>query len=243
MESNVFQIKTAVFEGPLELLVQLIEKRKLFINDISLATVTDDYIAYIKSVGHFPMRQAASFILIASTLLLLKSKSLLPTLNLTLEEEGSIDDLERRLRLYKYFQAISKSVYEILGKNIIYPKVYTKVTDPIFSPQKDITSKNLHTSIQSVINRLPKVKVEKAVAVEKTISLEETLLSLTKRVKANLKLSFNEFSDFGKAEKINVIISFLAMLELVKQEAITVSQENHFEDIHMESSEPGLPQY
>src|SRR5210317_1605912 len=96
MEGNVFQIKTEVFEGPLDLLLQLVEKRKLFINDVSLAKVTEDYIDYVNAVERFPMADAAQFILIASTLLLLKSKSLLPSISLTDEEEESIENLERR---------------------------------------------------------------------------------------------------------------------------------------------------
>ncbi len=91
-----YLVKTHIFEGPLDTLLSLIEKRKLFINDISLAQVADDYIAYIKSLNEFPIADSSHFILIASTLVLIKSKSLLPDLNLTTEEQESIDDLEDR---------------------------------------------------------------------------------------------------------------------------------------------------
>ena len=73
-----FIVKQQHFEGPLDLLLSLIEKRKLFINDIALAKVTDDFISHIQSLNQFPMADSANFILIASTLLLIKSKSLLP---------------------------------------------------------------------------------------------------------------------------------------------------------------------
>ena len=82
-----FKVKTSSFEGPLDLLLDLIEKRKLFINDVSLAKVTDDFIAHIKQFDDLPMAESAHFILIASTLLLIKSKSLLQELNLTEEEK------------------------------------------------------------------------------------------------------------------------------------------------------------
>ncbi|MEK7117749.1 MAG: segregation/condensation protein A, partial [Patescibacteria group bacterium] len=82
-----FKVKTGDFEGPLELLLELIEKRKLHINDVSLSQVADDFIAHIKSLEEFPMNDSADFILIASTLLLIKSKSLLPTLELTEDEK------------------------------------------------------------------------------------------------------------------------------------------------------------
>lgn len=78
-----FKIKTEVFEGPLDLLLSLVEKRKLFISDISLASVTDEYINHINKLPEYSMDDRTQFILIASTLLLIKAKSLLPNLPLT----------------------------------------------------------------------------------------------------------------------------------------------------------------
>jgi len=243
MESNVFQIKTEIFEGPLDLLLQLIEKRKLFINDLSLAKVTDDYIDHIKAAENFPMSDAAQFILIASTLLLLKSKSLLPTISLTEEEEESIEDLERRLKSYRYFQRLSHGVLEIFGRNVIYSRTYTKITDPLFSPQKGFTISSAHESIYSVLDHLPRKRKYMEVSVKRIVSLENTIQSLTERMQKTLKMSFREFAQHDKAEKIDVIIGFLAMLELVKQEIIYVNQSQHFDEIHMESKAPTLPQY
>src|SRR4249920_742770 len=100
-KNSHFRIKTEVFEGPLDLLLSLVEKRKLFINDISLAKVTDDFIAYIQKFDNMPMADSAQFILIASTLLLIKSKSLLPSLTLSEDEEEGIHDLETRLKIYQ----------------------------------------------------------------------------------------------------------------------------------------------
>ena len=88
MQTAGFAIKTETFEGPLDLLLHLIEKRQFFINDIALAKVTDDFIAYIQERKDMPMGEVAQFIVVASTLLLIKSKSLLPVLDLTEEEIG-----------------------------------------------------------------------------------------------------------------------------------------------------------
>jgi segregation and condensation protein A len=93
--NTIYKVKTETFEGPLDLLLSLIEKRKLFINDISLAKVADDYVSHIQSLGNFPIADSANFILIASTLLLIKSKSLLPQLTLSEEEQTNVDDLEK----------------------------------------------------------------------------------------------------------------------------------------------------
>lgn len=243
MGSDVFQIKTEVFEGPLDLLLQLIEKRKLFINDVSLAQVTNDYIEYVKAVEHFPMKDIAQFILIASTLLLLKSKSLLPTISLTDDEEECIEDLEQRLRMYKYFKNLSTGIHEIFGRKIIFGRTHTRITNPLFSPQKNFTPKGAHQSILTVIDHLPRKKKYIEVAVKRIVSLENTIQSLTDRMQKTLRMSFREFAQHDKAEKIDIIIGFLAMLELVKQEVIHVNQEKHFDEIHMESRTPSLPQY
>jgi chromatin segregation and condensation protein Rec8/ScpA/Scc1 (kleisin family) len=90
---------------------------------------------------------------------------------------------------------------------------------------------------------LPKFeKLSKAI-VQKVVSLEEMIQSLSKRVSNSLKMSFKDFSGFGKKEKVHVIVSFLAMLELVKQGAINVVQENHSSDITIETKEIGTPKY
>ena len=99
-----YHVKTEQFEGPLDLLLSLIEKRKLFISDFSLSRVADDYISHIRTFERFPMNDVANFLLVASTLVLIKSKTLLPELDLTKEEETDIDDLKKRLALFEIFQ-------------------------------------------------------------------------------------------------------------------------------------------
>src|SRR3990167_10380841 len=110
-----FAVKTQVFEGPLDLLLELISKRKLFVNDVSLSQVTDDFIAYIQEHDEFPLSESAEFILVASTLMLIKSRSLLPTLELTEEEEESIHDLEDRLALYARTKELAVELKSIFG--------------------------------------------------------------------------------------------------------------------------------
>jgi segregation and condensation protein A len=243
MEQQKYNVKTEVFEGPLDLLLSLIEKRKLFINDISLAKVADDYIEYINRQSEFPMLKTADFILVASTLLLIKSKSLLPSLSLTQEEEGSIEDLELRLKVYKRIKELSRHVRERFGEKIIFAKCPSRAVEPLFSPSREISVKNIVLSVQTVLSNLPKAKFIPKAVVEKAISLEEMIDNLTERINKNLKMSFKEFSGIGKVEKVNIIISFLAMLELVKQGIIKVAQDRHFSDITMETDSVGIPKY
>lgn len=244
MEQQEYTIKTEVFEGPLDLLLSLIEKRKFFINDISLAQVADDYIEYINKQENFSMARTADFILIASTLVLIKSKSLLPTLSLSEDEQENIDDLEKRLKLHQRMKELSLHITKKFGKNIMYPRTPSKNIEPVFSPDKSLSLPKIKEGVMSVLHNLPKkvIAMPKKV-VQKVISLEEVMGNLAQRITKNLKMSFKEFSGIGKKEKIDVIVSFLAMLELVKQGAISVTQDERFSDITIESDNVGVPSY
>lgn len=243
MTNNQFKIKTEVFEGPLDLLLSLIEKRKLLVNDISLAKVTDDFISYLQNREVYSIKDTSDFLIIASTLLLIKSKSLLPTLNLSEEEKADIEDLELKLKIYKKIKELSLSIKNNFGKKIIFfPN--TRKAEPVFSPSPEMNKENISEAIFEVIKNLPKFEVKPKLKVTKVISLEEMITNLTKRVQSSLKMSFKDFSGIGgKVEKVNVIVSFLAMLELVKQGIIDVHQQDKFEDIQMESKNVGIPTY
>ncbi len=244
---EIFTIKTEAFEGPLDLLLSLVEKKKLFINDIALSKVTDDFIAHIQNFEKLPMADSAQFILIASTLLLIKSKSLLPALNLTEEEEEGIHDLETRLKIYKRIKEASKHVQEMFGVKVIFPQYQMKPITPIFSPHESTNLLSLAQAIKDIIKSLPKKELVPKAIIKKVISLEEMIDDLTKRISQGLKMKFSEFSGMNKGEqkveKVNVIVGFLAMLELVKQGLIHVSQDNNFGDINIESKEIGVPRY
>lgn len=251
-----FRIKAGEFEGPLDLLLDLIERRKLHISDVSLTQVADEFIEYTKGFEDFPIADSADFILIASTLLLIKSKSLLPNLELTQEEEESIENLEERLELYKRYKELSVQIQKMFG-NFLYFAEESKQKRIVFAPTIEITTQNLREALLQTINSIPKeVKLDK-VTVAKVVSLEEMMDKLSKRIEEGLRTSFREFTrlpspdgsdiggqaNMGKTQKVDVIISFLAMLELVKRGSLRVSQENHFDDITMETENIGLPNY
>ncbi len=240
--SGTFKIKTEAFEGPLDLLLTLVEKRKLFINDISLAKVTDDFIAHIQKFEKLPMGESAQFILVASTLLLIKSRSLLPALKLTEEEEGDIKDLEIRLKIYKRIKDASVHVKTLFGNEMIFQPSQERPTEPFFSPHESMNLLGLAKAIRDVIQHLPKKENLPKAVVRKVVSLEEMIDNLTQRITTGLRMSFKEFSA-NHTERVNVIVSFLAMLELVKQGTIHVSQDSNFGDIHMETKHIGVPRY
>jgi segregation and condensation protein A len=238
-----FTVKTHSFEGPLDLLLDLIEKRKLFINDISLAKVTDDFIAHVKSFDSMPMGESAHFILVASTLLLIKSKSLLPQLQLTDEEQGDIHDLETRLKMYKRIKEASVHIGKLFGEEVIFGQSQARPVAPVFTPAAEFTLERALLSLRDLINRLPKKEKIPHTVVKKVVSLEEMIGTLTNRITSHLRMSFKEFTKEHKENKVNVIVSFLAMLELVKQGVVHVTQEKNFDDIHMETKEIGVPRY
>lgn len=238
-----FTIKTQAFEGPLDLLLDLIEKRKLFINDISLAKVTDDFIAHVKQFENLPMGESAHFILIASTLLLIKSKSLLPGLDITEEETGDIHDLETRLKIYQRIKEASKHIQRMFGGDMIFPQSQSRPMIPTFVPDPRFTLEKALSSLKDLINKLPKKETMPKVMVAKVMSLEEMIGTLTARITSHLRMSFKEFTRKHKENRVHVIVSFLAMLELVKNGVLQVSQEANFGDIVMETKEVGVPKY
>ncbi|MFA6314936.1 MAG: ScpA family protein [Candidatus Paceibacterota bacterium] len=238
-----FTIKTQSFEGPLDLLLDLIEKRKLFISDISLAKVTDDFIMHVKQFEHLPMGESAHFILIASTLLLIKSKSLLPELALSEEEQTDISDLETRLKIFKRIKEASIGIQNLFGKQIIFGRSQSRIISPVFAPSPEFTLEKALFLLTDLINRFPKQETLPKHVVRKVISLEEMISTLTTRITSHLKMSFKEFTKEHKGNRVNVIVSFLAMLELMKKGILEVSQETHFGEIQMETKEVGVPRY
>jgi segregation and condensation protein A len=233
---NSYQFKIAGFEGPFGLLLNLIEKRKLFINDVSLAAVTEDYLNYMNKLGSLDPTEISSFVLVASTLILIKSKSLLPNLNLTLEEEGDIHNLEERLRLYELFTKLGGNLKNIFGDKMIFAPLERKNEVLVFLPDERITSRNMMGFARGVLGSMPKKIFLPKVEVQKVISIEEMISNLTERINNSLKMNFKDFA--GKAvtreEKVFVIVGFLAMLELVRNGILNVIQESDFSDIIIE---------
>ena len=240
--STSYQIKLEQFEGPLDLLLSLIEKRKLFINEISLAKIADAYMEHIRRFEHFPLADTAHFILVASTLVLIKSRSLLPNLTLTQEEEGSIAHLEDRLKQYSRIKELSEHIKKCFGKTPIFLGTPQPLT-PVFMPDQSMTLAALAQAVREVIQNIPQKNTLPHTTVKKVISLEEMIDRLTTRITQSLKMSFKDFSNRDRGEKVEVIVSFLALLELVKQGIVAAHQENHNADITMETHAVGVPMY
>jgi len=245
------EVKTEVFEGPLDLLLELIEKRKLLINDISLAEVCDEYIARINSATVLPVGETAEFIALAATLLLIKSRSLLPTLDLSQEESRDIKELEYRLALYQIIKEAARGLAS--APNPLYEGIFPQ-QEPLFLFDTSISLASLRSAAQTLLDGFPTTLALPNVAVKKIISIEEVIQTLAGRISSAFRLSFKEFSlsagqagGHGKSAnteaKQAVIVSFLALLELVKQGIIKAQQAEGFGDIMLEQDSVSTPTY
>lgn len=238
---NPYRVKAGSFEGPLDVLLSLIESRKLLINEVSLSEVTNDYIDYVKSLENLDdstrINNISAFVIVAATLILIKSKSLLPSLDLTDDEEEKIVDLEERLRLYKIIKESSIDIKNSFGVKILFSRVDRQFADPIFTPDNQMSKENLLLVIEEVFAKMPKIEEKlPEVEVKTVISIDQMINNLENKILEKMNMSFKEFSNshggtHHKEVKVNVIVSFLAMLELVRNGIIDVIQNNSFEDI------------
>ena len=241
MTQTTFTLEIEGFSGPLALLLDLIEQQKLDINTISLAQVADEYVAYISDRNNIALNEISQFLVLASTLLLIKSRSLLPTLSLTEEEEEDIQELETRLHIYTAVRRASRLLakrWRLHG----YLTNHTVTRDIVFTPSHNLTKENVYEALQRSIATLPTFIAKKTAHIAKTISLDETIENLTKRVQRELSQSFSKITN-GK-NKMEALIHFLALLELVKRGALKTVQEEHFSDITLTyDAVEELPQY
>ena len=232
-------VKTPVYEGPLEVLLELIEKRKLLINDISLAQVADDYIARVNALPELPVGETAEFVALAATLLLIKSRSLLPSLEISGEESRDIKELEYRLAVYQIIRDASIGLGRMDETYLWEGRAPEQ--EPLYIPAPEATTSSLRAAAQALIEGFPQNLALPKVAVRKIISLEEMIESLAARIQSAFKMSFKEFT--GSAQRAEVIVGFLALLELVKQGIIKAEQESEHGDITLESGSVSAPRY
>jgi segregation and condensation protein A len=225
--------KLEQFEGPLGLLLSLIEKEEMNITEVSLAKVADQYIEFIKSRENINPDDMADFLVVAAKLLLIKSKALLPFL--FPEEEKEIEEFEEQLKMYKEFLEAAKKIEKIIGKKkFMFPREFNRkailANINLFSPPKSLTKETLLMVINDIVNNLvipEKLEEEK---MEHKISIEEKILFIQQNLIERIKMNFSNMIKSAK-NKTEVIVSFLAMLELVKQREIVAEQEDLFEDI------------
>ncbi len=221
-------VRDKTFEGPLDLLLNLIEKEKLDICKISLAKITNSYLNEIQKIDT-SNEKLADFLIVASKLLYLKSQAVLPLLSPKEEEE--IDDLETQLKEYKKFKELSLKFSEIIDQNqrSFEPGVRNFQTD-LFLPPVGIDLAYLMNVLNDVLKRMPKKEKKEEKKMEVKVTLEEKLEQLSAIIKKNKKFSFHQIIEKSKSRG-EVIVTFLALLEMIKRKAVKVSQTKNFGDL------------
>lgn len=219
------------FEGPLDLLLQLVEQEKLDISRISLATVADQFVVHMQASPAIPLEEMADFLVVAAKLVYLKSKLLMPDLMDQDLEEGP--DLETQLRMYREFVKVSRQV-DALWRSKLRSYARTRrafrPTEVKFAPPPEVTRESLREIMQRIILRLtPLMQLPKA-ALERVVTVQDKIKQLFGHIKDKAKLTFSSFVGRG-ATKTEAVASFLALLELVKQRFVLVSQGALFDDI------------
>lgn len=221
------------FEGPLDLLLTLIEKEKLDITEVSLAQVTDQYLAYIQSEASISLQNLAAFLAIATRLILIKSRALLPVLEFSDEEEEAIEDLEYRLKAYRLFREASQTLGQLFSraKGAVARESFLGMKS-VFYPPQDITKEKLREHFVHVLGDIPVFEILPEEAIALVVTLEEKIHALRQTLSERVESSFAEIIS-STEDRVEVIVSFLAMLELIKQRFIHVRQEHFFSDIHI----------
>lgn len=227
-----YKIKVKKFEGPLDLLLQLIEKNKLEITEVSLAEITDQYILYLDELDDLDPEQLSDFLVVATRLLLIKSKALLPYI----EEDEELDDLENQLKIFKDFFEASKLIQKLIANkkySYVRPKIITS-KEIVFTPPEKMSDADLREFFVSVIKRVePIVNIPQAVY-KKTVSLQERLQTLRNLIDKQEKFSFTKLVKDSKS-KNEVIVNFLALLELIKEKPLKIKQSKNFGEITVDS--------
>ena len=232
-----YQIKIEQFEGPLDLLLQLTEDQKLDITRVSLAKIADQYLEYIANTENITLQHLADFLSVASRLILIKSKALLPMLEFTEEEEAEISDLEHQLAEYKKFKEAAKNVSAIFGsQKSAFSRESFLGQSVVFFPPENMTAEDLAKIFSKILGEIPLIEKLEEEMVREVLTLEEKIEHLQSTLRERVETSFSELVKNAK-DKIEVVVSFLAMLEMVKQRIIHVEQGELFSEINMKHRE------
>ena len=223
-----YAVKFDQFEGPLDLLLSMIEGEQLDITKVSLAKVAEDYLRFVQG-AQLPSEEVADFLLVASKLLLIKSQALFP--NLPVEDDGPA--LEQQLKILKMYHDASRQIEAIIKqKQFVYFRAKMPV-ERIFRPPQNVTVAMLREMFCGVLKALePLVRIPKKIVLQ-AISIQERIAKLRDFILAKLTGSFKHFVGSAK-DKTDIIVSFLALLELCKQRVIAVKQDQLFQDILIE---------
>ncbi len=239
-------VKLQAFEGPLDLLLHLIDKNKVNIYDIPISMITDQYMEYIDQMDKEDLNVVSEFLVMAATLLDIKSRMLLPK---EVNEEGQVEDpraeLVEKLLEYKLFKYMS---YELKDRQVDAEKAFYK--DSTVPPEVDaykppidmkeligdMTLARLNAIFQDVMKRkedkVDPIRSKFGKIQREEVSMSDKLVQVKKFLKNHNKFSFHQMLSEATS-KMSVIVTFLVVLELIKTGFVTAEQENTMSDINI----------
>ncbi len=230
-----YEVKIDAFEGPLDLLLHLIKESKVDIWDIKIVDITDQYLNYIRSMEKLNLNIASDYLVMASELMEMKSKLLLPRTKLEeeTEEEDPREKLIQRLIEYQKYKDMTKNFKELEeNRHEFYtkpPESLKEYTDEGVITNTDLSLDDLMKAFQKFLERKEAEKPLATTVTKKEITVEERRTSIRKILKERKKVDFFELFDVLTREYI--VVTFLAVLEMARKQELTIYQENNFDNI------------
>lgn len=241
MESNKYAIKIENFEGPLDLLCYLIEKNKMNIYDIKISDIADQYIHYINEMENMNLEITSEFLVMASTLLYMKSKSLLPT-EVEDEKELTEEELLNRIIEYKKYKEASKKLKENYE---IFSKRYVKLPEEIILPKQKLEreyQKEVIWQLYAAVIEKNKARLNEnaknieKIAITDTYTVGSKVKEIFRELLKKPRFVFNKLYTISKCNKQEVVTAFTGLLELSRRSKVVTSQEELFGDIVVEKA-------
>ena len=241
-------VKLQVFEGPLDLLLHLIDKNKIDIYDIPIVEITNQYMEYINAMEKADLNVMSEFLLMAATLLDIKCKMLLPKEeNEDGEEEDPRQELVEQLLEYKLYKYMAFELKDrqndseyVMYKDSTVPEEVLKYEEPVDMDALigDLTLTKLNVIFQDVmkrqVNKIDPVRCKFGKIQKEEVTLPDKLLFVTEYAKSHQKFSFRALLN-KQSSKTQIVVTFLAILQLMKEGTISIEQEQPFDDIMITS--------
>ena len=234
-----YEVKIDNFEGPLDLLLHLIKESKVDIWEISIADIAEEYLAYIQKMEKLNLDIASEYLVMASELIEVKSRMLLPRQEKEVGEEEEEDPKERLIRRlveYQKYKEVTKNFKELES---LRQEFYTKAPDNLKEyveegvvPSSDVTLEDLMLAFQKFLNRKELEKPLQTTVTKKEITVEERRKSIRDILTKRKRVDFFEL--FEVVTKEYIVVTFLAILEMAKKQELLIKQESDFSQIMIE---------
>lgn len=228
------------FNGPLDLLLQLIEQQELDITQVSLAKVTEQYITELQKLEELPMDELSEFLVVAAKLLLIKSRLMVPGESGP-EDEAALD-LERQLKMYKAFVDAAKDIGKMWNRHrVSYARDGYAAMEPIFNPPPHATPDALQALFHDILQDLEPIVHLPETVIIRTINIREKIGQIMERLNNGTSTSFHDLLSQATT-KTEVVVTFLALLEMVKLRSVTLAQDDPYADMRIETLDAVEPE-